>query len=594
MVRRLRTAVLVVHGMGSQRPLETVRGIINAVWFDDDDHTKGSKKLWSHPQPSGVDIDLTVMTTSPISGKPGDRVADFHELYWAHHLSETRAVAVLLWLFELGRRGPRFGTGMDGLWWVGSVYLSLMLLSFSQLLLSAVIWASGISESPYELMIVLMLMLFVGFLASLAAAIVYRYALLCVGLLIALFAMGSVFKLGLFQESSHVFLTTWTDVLFVPALAMIAAIALMGRWGMLAFSVTYLLSWLFFALSHYFTKGALNFGLIGEAVSTGDVPWGLGSDWSNVAAWTVLLLYAAANAAFLQPYLGDAARYFRNSPANVLARRAIRKDAVDTLDQLHRSCDYDRIIVVAHSLGTAVAYDMLRAYYSRICAQIPVRPELEPELSEVDTGDLDCFGLRRRGRALIAKLAQHSAILDPAARTGNYPPAKSEKVDAWLVTDFVTLGSPLTHAKYLMTSQADGTKLEAAFAAAIREREYPKCPPEQMDGDGRVTFLDRNAGIKRLHHGGLFAMTRWTNLYFPVSNIFWGDAVGGPVLPAFGKCVLDREVCTKRSGGTAFFSHVSYWKTICKPDRRNAPHLQALIDAINLADNPESTPAACP
>ncbi|HEX2538391.1 MAG TPA: hypothetical protein VHL13_08925, partial [Pseudolabrys sp.] len=64
MVRKLRTAVLVVHGMGSQRPLETVRGVINAVWFDDDDHNKGSKKLWSHPEPSGVDLDLTVMTTN--------------------------------------------------------------------------------------------------------------------------------------------------------------------------------------------------------------------------------------------------------------------------------------------------------------------------------------------------------------------------------------------------------------------------------------------------------------------------------------------------------------------------------------------------
>src|SRR3569623_1634329 len=101
MVRNLRTAVLVVHGMGSQRPLETVRGVINAVWFDDDDHDKGSKKLWSHPEPSGVDLDLTVMTTNDIPKEGGTsdkdrRVADFHELYWAHLMSETKAVAVLL------------------------------------------------------------------------------------------------------------------------------------------------------------------------------------------------------------------------------------------------------------------------------------------------------------------------------------------------------------------------------------------------------------------------------------------------------------------------------------------------------------------
>ena len=85
MTRRLRTAVLVVHGMGSQRPLETVRGVINAVWFDNDDHSQDKKhKLWTHPEPSGVDLDLTVMTTNDFKDQAGERVADFHELYWAH------------------------------------------------------------------------------------------------------------------------------------------------------------------------------------------------------------------------------------------------------------------------------------------------------------------------------------------------------------------------------------------------------------------------------------------------------------------------------------------------------------------------------
>ena len=113
------------------------------------------------------------------------------------------------------------------------------------------------------------------------------------------------------------------------------------------------------------------------------------------------------NAAFLQPYLGDAARYFRNSPANVAVRRAIRKDAVDTLDQLHRSRDYDRIIVVAHSLGTAVAYDMLRAYYSRICDQIPIdTTKLNPQFNIVNREkDLTCDEMRQQGRQLIQKLA---------------------------------------------------------------------------------------------------------------------------------------------------------------------------------------------
>jgi hypothetical protein len=587
MVKRLRTAVLVVHGMGSQRPLETVRGVINALWFDNDDHDADKvHKLWSHPEPSGVDLDLTVMTTNDIPGTKPSRVADFHELYWAHHLSETKAVAVLLWLFELGRRGPRFDTGMNGLWWVGAVYLSLMLLSSFQLLLSGVIWVSNIAQSPYQFVVVLALMLFVGLLASVAAAIVYRYWLLTAALaaVIAALAVLSHFALPAFHAGPHGSLATWTNACFAPALALVAAFVLMGRWGVLSFAATYLLSWLFFVFAIYLTSEAFTCSSVWVSASSGDVPWALTSDWSKVAAWTVLLVYVAADAAFLQPYLGDAARYFRNSPANVRGRRAIRKDAVDTLDQLHRCRDYDRIVVVAHSLGTAVAYDMMRAYYSRVCGQIPVRPELEPELSRADTGDIGCGEMRRLGRALIAKLAQHSAVLDPAARTGNYRPAESGQVDAWLVTDFVTLGSPLTHAKYLMTAQKNGDALDATFASAVREREFPTCPPQQLYGDGRLTYTDHNTNLKQLHHGGVFGLTRWTNLFFPVTNIFWGDAIGGPVSSVFGKCAIDRKVFTKRSGRTAFFSHVSYWKTDCKPDRRLAPHLEELADAVDLAD----------
>ena len=96
--------------------------------------------------------------------------------------------------------------------------------------------------------------------------------------------------------------------------------------------------------------------------------WGMNSPWSVAAASAVIGLYLIVNAAFLQPYLGDAARYFRNSPGNVAVRRAIRKEAVDTLERLHNG-QYDRIVVVAHSLGTVVAYDMLRAYFSRVYSE---------------------------------------------------------------------------------------------------------------------------------------------------------------------------------------------------------------------------------
>jgi hypothetical protein len=40
-------------------------------------------------------------------------------------------------------------------------------------------------------------------------------------------------------------------------------------------------------------------------------------------------LYLALYAVFLQPYLGDAARYFRNSPGNVAVRRGKAIDLAD-------------------------------------------------------------------------------------------------------------------------------------------------------------------------------------------------------------------------------------------------------------------------
>jgi hypothetical protein len=607
MTRKMRTAVLVVHGMGSQRPLETVRGVVDAVWFDNDDHYTSGKRVWSHPEPSGADLDLTVMTTTSISGKPGDRVADFHELYWAHLMSETKPVAVLLWLFELGRRGPNFKTGMNGLWWCGAVYLCLLLLSVALIALRGVVWVANIADAPEGILITLFLMLSVAILVSLIASAFTRWWRLCrrlvVGfagwVIIGMLAVGAAWlvawwanltdpNLNLTRIDSAKILT---GVLLPIGIAFVAARLLMAKWGARAFGVTLLASLAFFLI--YFVL--VHFGFLGKPetlvaiLRNGRIPWSLYSDWSVVAAWIIIGGYLAINAAFLQPYLGDAARYFRNSPANVAVRRAIRKEAVDTLDKLHRSRDYDRIVVVAHSLGTAVAYDMLRAYYSRICSQIPVnKSKLNPEFDAIDGGTLDCASLRVQARELIRKLVHESKILADPARQKPCKSAKSDEVDVWLVTDFVTLGSPLTHARYLMINDDNADRLDEDFSNHVRERELLLCPPYKLDidPDGLISFkISNEDGTEslRLHHGGMFGLTRWTNLYFKVTNIFWGDAIGGQVAPVFGGCVNDVQVWTDKAHTDGVFTHTSYWKTECA-DGRDAPHIKALRDAIDLPD----------
>ena len=124
---RQRTAILVVHGIGSQRALETVRGVIRAVWRNRKNPDDKGRRIWTHPQRDGADIDLAVMTTNTVPGSTDKRVVDFHELYWAHLMSETKAVAVLLWLYELCRKGPIMKPGMNGLWWAAAIFLCLII-----------------------------------------------------------------------------------------------------------------------------------------------------------------------------------------------------------------------------------------------------------------------------------------------------------------------------------------------------------------------------------------------------------------------------------------------------------------------------------
>ena len=600
--RKFRTAVLVVHGMGSQRPLETVRGVVDAVWFDHSAKKRaGDKRIWTHPEPSGVDIDLTVMTTSSLTGKPGGRTADFHELYWAHLMSETKAVAVLLWLFELARKGPRFTTALNALWYGVAMYLALLILSVTSIALRAIILFVDIPGEPQWLLYSTVIMLFVGVALGLLAAALKGAWRLAVWLTIAaaaLVAFGAFiywFPNGLFGGHKSLNSASWWASVALPLLVSLGiGGAVMKKRGILCVLAAYAISWPFLGIYLLLWRHVS----LTSMVAGGHLPWSMDSDASLISAFVLIAVYVAINAAFLQPYLGDAARYFRSSPANIAVRREMRKQAVDTLDQLHRLRIYDRIIVVAHSLGSVVAYDMLRAYYSRICDLIVFQPDkLQPELDQVDKVGFDDEKkltpdeLRAEGRKIIRKMAENipDGKLDELIAAGKAP-------EAWLVTDFVTMGSPLTHARYLMCNGDSFEELNEDFQRRLEEREFPSCPPSKhpADPDGWLTFVNPRTQRRTLHHGGLFALTRWTNLYFRASQLFWGDPVGGPVgteiegnktHSLFGTHLKDQEVWLRDRRVSDFFTHTAYWR-LDHGNGRDAPHIQALRDAINLEDKP--------
>jgi hypothetical protein len=636
-----RTAVLVVHGMGSQRALDTVRGVLEAVWLDTGEKPgKDGKRYWLHPEQKVDDIDLSVMKTSEIPGTVDGRSADFHELYWAHLMSETRAVAVLLWLFELVRKGPRLR--IPALWWGITIFLCLLVQSCVLLLLHAILQFLGnppliddghllfgalvdhqinLMDHPYHEPEALLLAPF--FVLFMAAAYITVFSTfegawkIAIPASILTVLSGFFFYFGindhqygdeLLKAIAYLLnpsgLRTVT-VLFLPILVSLCVVAIaMGTWGTRAMAVTYVLSSCFFMLylnarwlitwnrddplgdilehhGHIFGPGWQPFSYIWNQ---GWIFWSLNDRYSAVIACAIILIYLGLYALFLQPFLGDAARYFRASPGNVLVRRKIRKEALDTLETLHKSGKYDRIIIVAHSLGTVVAYDMLRAYFSRINSDLPDCTTLEPEFSQLDwhdpdnpSGEIrDDNDFRRAGREIVRKIA---------AQTVNSPVLANRDLPTWLVTDFITLGSPLVYARYLMCDGDTEKRLEQDFDRRVMQREFPVCPPKR-DGDDRVlSFQNKRTGRREFHHAALFGLTRWTNLYFPMEQLFWGDVVGGELQEIFGHYIDDIAVSTQPSEKPAFFTHTSYWK-ITGPMGRKSPQIITLRGAINLEDLP--------
>lgn len=66
--------------------------------------------------------------------------------------------------------------------------------------------------------------------------------------------------------------------------------------------------------------------------------------------------------------LFDSARYLDPSPPSYAARRAVRGGLVDLLRDLHQE-GYTRIVVVAHGIGTYIAYDALTLFWSQLHKQ---------------------------------------------------------------------------------------------------------------------------------------------------------------------------------------------------------------------------------
>lgn len=252
---------------------------------------------------------------------------------------------------------------------------------------------------------------------------------------------------------------------------------------------------------------------------------------------------------FMRSSIGDAARYLSARPDNVAARQAIRQRGLDLLAKLRDDGRYDRIVIVGHSLGSVIGYDLVnlawvdgRFYYGTPPADVVPQPAL-------DTYE-----------AAAANVERHDLRVEQADVWAEQRAAGS----AWLISDLITLGSPLAHAQLVMTSGREDLRHRQL------QRELTTCPPvpdvlrpgEKPTTPRRMAFAppwDRTRRV--LHLGAPFAATRWTNLYFPTRWGFSGDLIGGPVAPAFGRGVVDQAV-TSDLGLMATRTpkaHSNYW-----------------------------------
>lgn len=300
-----------------------------------------------------------------------------------------------------------------------------------------------------------------------------------------------------------------------------------------------------------------------------------------------ILLWALTQ--ILVHIIGDAARYLRVDLENIAQRETIRKNGVDLLKALHKSGDYDRIILVGHSLGSVIAYDIITYLWIDFNKSIRLDLDVDSRVVESNKWGFEFGGLKYLDSdlTLMESLSEQLA-LDPEndqlkeefrkTQSRLWLKVKNNR-SGWLISDFVTLGSPLTHGNILMADKQDD------FLLRKEEREYPTCPPKK---DG-INYSYENGDKERyFHHATPFAVTRWTNLYFR------GDFIAGKVAPQFGYGITDIPVEYEKNFFWKMISYISplththYWRSNSTPQKidtkREFSVIEQLYDAMRIAD----------
>jgi len=470
-------AVVLVHGMGEQIPMDTITEFVRAVWRKDDAITANNlpnpTEVWSKPDARTGSLELRRITTResiPSAPEfPAGVRTDFYELYWADLTA-------------------------------GATWDSLKA------------WVSGLLFRPLR-------------------------------------RVPPNVRLA--------WLVLWLGSVIVVVLAILAVLPA-SAWNLIGFRALANWQWLLAAAAVAITAGVHRMG-----TST----------------------------------FGRVVRYTRAVPDNIAARAAVRDRSLKLLRALHDGPHYKRIVIVAHSLGTMLAHDLLSYFWAEREAARTVR-EGTPEFAALCSLEHAAAELEKvpsdPARLKAYFVAQRALRQGLASRPA--PDAPNQLDPRWLISDLVTFGSPLTHAEFLIA--ADRADLDVRKAA----RELPQSPPYREALDPNV--LKRAEATKAmpignppdqtrlmsypvvdktdtwmLHHAAPFAAVRWTNVYDPAKLVLFGDVIGGPLAPFFGPAITDIDLRQRRGGRQSrAFTHTKYWAL------DEVSRITACREAVNLLD----------
>ena len=522
---RRKQAVVVVHGMGEQRPMETLRALAETL--------ADGRGVYIIPDQATGSAELARIR---VAGRKDsvEPATDFYELYYADLLGGGTFAQLRGWVLGLMLRWPHqvpkevwkiwvflWAAVLGTLVWLGPLLTNNPLKQFTDFLGSA----KG-NPSAFQTVIL-----------ALGSCLLLLY--------LVYLADGHVKSKRTAPNPNR---SLSTKLTFLAPILVTGAVAIAAWKGLPWRELTFRPSTcsnndLFCHVYWYLCQFAQ-------------------AKWVQILiaaiVWYIITIFGV-------PYFGDVARYVGVDPALIAGRKAIRERGIALLTELHDrkaykngvetdQSEYDRIIIMAHSLGSIVAYDVMRIFWAqRNIGNFHKVPDAAIEAMDA-MAELPAYWQAQTE-------AQLNALDGLQARIAMI--MRLEK-DAWRISDFITMGSPLARADFLMSRDWP------RFQKNIDERRFPTCPPvleKAPAGSGRkdgFTFPSEKAGSRIPHHGAMFAATRWLAIYDPIRKlIFGGDFIGGPVKQLFGHGISQMAVRITRPGW--FFpnvvTHTDYWRS---------------------------------